>query len=383
MKRILAVFGTRPEAIKMAPLLIALRKVPRLEVRVCVTGQHREMLHQVLEIFSIVPDFNLDLMREGQDLYNLTSRVLLGMRPVLVQCQPDMVLVHGDTTTTFAATLAAFYHRTPVGHIEAGLRTHDLNNPWPEEGNRVMTGRLATYHFAPTLASKSNLVAEGVSPDKVFVTGNTVIDALHHVLKNLERDAVRRAYVQADVLAAGYAPGARRMVLVTGHRRENFGDGFERIFTALRTLAQRFVDVDFVYPLHLNPRVREPARAMLSGIGNVFLIEPLEYESFVYLMSRSHFIISDSGGIQEEAPSLGKPVLVTRDTTERPEAVQAGTVQLVGTDANRIVVAASGLLESFALHEKMSKSHNPYGDGRAAERIVSHLRSFFSDSAAQ
>lgn len=383
MKKILTVFGTRPEAIKMAPLLMALKNVPEVEARVCVTGQHREMLRQVLEIFGIVPDFNLDLMREGQDLYDLTSRVLLGMRGVLAQCRPDMVLVHGDTTTTFAATLAAFYQKIPVGHVEAGLRTHDLHSPWPEEANRALTGRLAACHFAPTPASKANLVAEGVSADSIFVTGNTVIDALHYVLNQLERDAARRARVQAHVAAAGYPPGARRMVLVTGHRRENFGDGFERIFTALRTLAQRFGEVDFVYPVHLNPRVREPAHALLSGIGNVHLIEPLEYEPFVYLMSRSHFIISDSGGIQEEAPSLGKPVLVTRDTTERPEAVQAGTVQLVGTDAQRIVAAASGLLESPALHEQMSKAHNPYGDGRAAERIASHLRARFSDPATQ
>lgn len=383
MKKILTVFGTRPEAIKMAPLLMALKNVPELEARVCVTGQHREMLHQVLEIFSIVPDFNLDLMREGQDLYDLTSRVLLGMRGVLAQYRPDMVLVHGDTTTTFAATLAAFYQKIPVGHVEAGLRTHDLHSPWPEEANRALTGRLAACHFAPTSTSKANLVAEGVPADNVFVTGNTVIDALHYVLDQLERDAPRRARVQAHVAAAGYAPGARRMVLVTGHRRENFGDGFERIFTALRTLAQRFGEVDFVYPVHLNPRVREPAHALLSGIGNVHLIEPLEYEPFVYLMSRSHFIISDSGGIQEEAPSLGKPVLVTRDTTERPEAVQAGTVQLVGTDAQRIVAAASGLLERPALHEQMSKAHNPYGDGRAAERIASHLRARFGDPGTQ
>jgi UDP-N-acetylglucosamine 2-epimerase (non-hydrolysing) len=367
----------------MAPLVIALKKMPRLDALVCVTGQHREMLHQVLETFSIVPDFNLDLMREGQDLYDLSSRLLLGMRAVLARCQPDMVLVHGDTTTTFVATLAAFYNKTPVGHVEAGLRTHDLHNPWPEEGNRAMTGRLAACHFAPTPASKANLVAEGVLPDSIVVTGNTVIDALHYVLKNLERDVARRARAQADVSAAGYAPGVRRMVLVTGHRRENFGDGFERIFTALRTLAQRFGEVDFVYPVHLNPLVREPAHVMLSGIGNVHLIEPLEYEPFVYLMSRCYFIISDSGGIQEEAPSLGKPVLVTRDTTERPEAVQAGTVQLVGTNAQRIVAAASGLLESPALHEKMSRSHNPFGDGRAAERIAEHLRVLLNDSAAQ
>jgi UDP-N-acetylglucosamine 2-epimerase (non-hydrolysing) len=383
MNRVLIVFGTRPEAIKMAPLLIALKDVPEVEVRVCVTGQHREMLHQVLEIFGIRPDFNLDLMREGQDLYDLTSRVLLGMRSVLSQYRPAIVMVHGDTTTAFAATLAAFYQKIPVAHVEAGLRSHDLHNPWPEEGNRALTGRLADYHFSPTSVSRANLVAEGVSPDKIFVTGNTVIDALHYALNRLEHDAARRARVQAQVAAAGYAPGARRIVLFTGHRRENFGNGFERIFTALRSLAKRFVEVDFVYPVHLNPRVREPAHAMLHGVGNVYLLKPLEYEPFVYLMSRSHFIISDSGGIQEEGTSLGKPVLLTRDVTERPEAVQAGTVQLVGTDALRIVAAASSLLESPALHEAMSKSLNPYGDGKAAARIASHLRALFTESIAR
>jgi UDP-N-acetylglucosamine 2-epimerase (non-hydrolysing) len=381
MKKVLTVFGTRPEAIKMAPLLMALNKEPKVETRVCVTGQHREMLRQVLEIFSITPDFDLDLMREGQDLYDLTSRVMLGMRMVFEQYRPDIVLVHGDTTTTFAATLAAFYQKIPVGHVEAGLRTHDLYNPWPEEANRALTGRLASCHFAPTSTSKANLLKEGISTERVFVTGNTVIDALHHVLIQLERDATRRTHVHEQVATAGYLLSTRKTVLVTGHRRENFGEGFERIFSALRAMASRFIEVDFVYPVHLNPQVMMPAHALLSGIDNVYLIKPLEYEPFVYLMSRCHFIISDSGGIQEEAPSLGKPVLVTRDTTERPEAVQAGTVEMVGTDAQRIVAAASRLLEDSAAHEKMSRAHNPYGDGHAAQRIVEHLLAYLGDSA--
>jgi UDP-N-acetylglucosamine 2-epimerase (non-hydrolysing) len=379
MKKVLTVFGTRPEAIKMAPLLKALEKEPEVETRVCVTGQHREMLRQVLDIFSITPNFDLDLMREGQDLYDLTSRVMLGMRTVFDQYRPDIVLVHGDTTTTFAATLAAFYQRIPVGHVEAGLRTHDLYSPWPEEANRALTGRLATCHFAPTSTSKANLLTEGVAPESVFVTGNTVIDALQYVLTQLERDAARRTRVQQHVAAAGYAPSMRRMVLITGHRRENFGEGFERIFSALRALASRFTEVDFVYPVHLNPLVMVPAYELLSGIDNVYLIKPLEYEPFVYLMSRCHFIISDSGGIQEEAPSLGKPVLVTRDTTERPEAVLAGTVELVGTDAQRILAAASRLLEDSAAYNKMSRAHNPYGDGRASERIAEYLLNYLGD----
>lgn len=372
-KKILAVFGTRPEAIKMAPLLMALAEKPGVEARVCVTGQHREMLHQVLDIFCIKPDFDLNLMRQSQDLYDLTSRVLLGMRSVFEQYHPDMVLVHGDTTTTFAATLAAFYQKIPVGHVEAGLRTHDLYSPWPEEANRALTSRLAACHFAPTLTSQANLIAEGALRESIFVTGNTVIDALHHVLNRLAHDSMRHERVENDLASAGYVPSSRRMVLVTGHRRENFGEGFERIFSALRALAQRFDDVDFVYPVHLNPRVQAPAHALLSGIRNVYLIRPLEYEPFVYLMSRAYFIISDSGGIQEEAPSLGKPVLVTRGTTERPEAVQAGTVRLVGTDTQKIIAAASELLEHPTIHDQMSRAHNPYGDGRAAERIAAHL----------
>ena len=379
MKKILTVFGTRPEAIKMAPLILALGKEPDVESRVCVTGQHREMLRQVLDIFSITPDLDLNLMREGQDLYDLTTRVMLGMRTVFEEYRPDIVLVHGDTTTTFAATLAAFYQRIPVGHVEAGLRTHDLYSPWPEEANRALTTRLSACHFAPTPTSKANLIAEAISPESIFVTGNTVIDALHHVLAQLEHDATRRTFVQARVAAAGYEPSKRKLVLVTGHRRENFGEGFKRIFSALRALASRFNEVDFVFPVHLNPQVIGPAHAMLSGIDNIYLIKPLEYEPFVYLMNHSHFIISDSGGIQEEAPSLGKPVLVTRDTTERPEAVQAGTVKLVGTDTLKIVAAASLLLENSVVHEAMCQAHNPYGDGHAAQRIVAHLLTYLGE----
>jgi len=382
MKKILAVFGTRPEAIKMAPLLMQLGEEPAVQTRVCVTGQHREMLRQVLDVFGIAPDFDLDLMKERQDLYDLTSRVLLGMRAVFDEYRPDMVLVHGDTTSSFATALAAFYARIAVGHIEAGLRTHDLYSPWPEEANRALTGRLAARHFAPTATSKANLVAEGVPPECIFVTGNTVIDALHYVLYQLGNDPTRLARVEAQVSAAGYVLGSRRLVLVTGHRRENFGEGFDRIFTALRNLARRFNDVDFVYPVHLNPHVMVPAHALLSGVDNVHLIKPLEYEPFIYLMSRCYFMISDSGGVQEEAPSLGKPVLVTRGTTERPEAVEAGTVELVGTDTQKIEGAASRLLEDSAFHDRMSRAHNPYGDGHAAERIAAHLMTYLKDGAS-
>lgn len=370
-KKILLVFGTRPEAIKMAPLVKLLQAQPAFNVKVCVTAQHRQMLDQVLHLFDIQPDFDLNLMKPGQDLYDITSGVLLGLKPVLAQWQPDAVLVHGDTSTTFAASLAAFYQRIPVGHVEAGLRTGNLYSPWPEEANRKLTSALAQWHFAPTATSRSNLLHEGVASEKIHVTGNTVIDALLQVREKIVTDAFMRQQFEKDF---GFLDPAKRLVLVTGHRRENFGEGFENICQALAHIAKTHADVQVVYPVHLNPQVQEPVKRLLAGIGNVHLIEPLDYLPFVYLMDRSTLILTDSGGIQEEAPSLGKPVLVMRDTTERPEAVTAGTVRLVGTDKQRIVEEVTRLLKDENEYQAMSRAHNPYGDGQACSRILEALK---------
>ena len=382
MKRIMLVFGTRPEAIKMCPLVKEFQKFPgEFETLVCVTGQHREMLDQVLQIFGVKPDFDLNIMKQGQDLYDVTSRVLVGMRDVLDEARPDVVLVHGDTTTSMAAAMAAFYRQIPVGHVEAGLRTHNIYSPWPEEMNRQITGRIATFDFAPTPLSRQNLLNEGVDPEKITVTGNTVIDALHWVVENV----MEKGYVPQDPSVAALPRGDRRLVLITGHRRENFGDGFISMCTAIRDLALKYPDVDFVYPMHLNPNVRKPIREVFGEMadqvghdgrvipgltGNLFFIEPLDYLDFVYLMSRSYLVLTDSGGIQEEAPGLGKPVLVMRDTTERPEALEAGTVRLVGTDYNRIMAEVSALMDDPDHYQAMSLAVNPYGDGNACPRIV-------------
>lgn len=382
MKKIMLVFGTRPEAIKMAPLVKEFQKHPgEFRTTVCVTGQHREMLDQVLHIFDIRPDYDLNIMKQGQDLYDVTARVLTGMRDVLKEAAPDVVLVHGDTTTSTAAALAAFYQQIPVGHVEAGLRTYNIYSPWPEEMNRQLTGRIATYHFAPTPLSKSNLLKENVSEDMITVTGNTVIDALYWVVGRIKSDRQLDSELEALLKGAGYdvgrLAGGKRLVLITGHRRENFGDGFISMCTAIKDLTQKYPDVDFVYPMHLNPNVRKPIHEVfgedLTNLGNMFFIEPLEYLSFVYLMEKSAIVLTDSGGIQEEAPGLGKPVLVMRDTTERPEALDAGTVKLVGTDYDKIVSSVSGLLDDKAAYEKMSKAVNPYGDGLACGRIVEKL----------
>ena len=373
------VFGTRPEAIKMAPLVKEFQKHPgQFETIVCVTGQHRQMLDQVLEIFDIKPDFDLNIMKQGQDLYDVTARVLTGMRDVLKEAQPDIVLVHGDTTTSTAAALAAFYQQIPVGHVEAGLRTHNIYSPWPEEMNRQLTGRIATYDFAPTPLSRANLIAEGISEDKITVTGNTVIDALYWVVDNIKNDKRLDGELESVLKNAGYdvnrLSDSKKLVLITGHRRENFGDGFISMCKAIKALTEKYPDVDFVYPMHLNPNVRKPIHEVfgenLEGLGNMFFIEPLEYLSFVYLMEKSHIVLTDSGGIQEEAPGLGKPVLVMRDTTERPEALEAGTVKLVGTDYDKIVGETSRLLDDKDYYNKMSQAVNPYGDGKACERIV-------------
>ena len=385
MKTIMLVFGTRPEAIKMAPLVKEFQKYPdKFKTIVCVTGQHREMLDQVLRIFEIVPDYDLNIMKQGQDLYDVTSRVLLGMRDVLKEVQPDVVLVHGDTTTSTAAALAAFYQQIPVGHVEAGLRTHNIYSPWPEEMNREITGRIATYHFAPTPLSKQNLLAENVKPEQIMVTGNTVIDALYMVVDKIKSDKALDKELEEELLHSGYdvnrLSNDKKMVLITGHRRENFGEGFISMCKAILALTQKYPDVDFVYPMHLNPNVRKPIHEVfgedLSNLGNMFFIEPLEYLSFVYLMEKSTIVLTDSGGIQEEAPGLGKPVLVMRDTTERPEALEAGTVKLVGTDFDKIVGEVSELLTNDEYYERMSKAVNPYGDGKACKRIVSHVTAF-------
>ncbi len=377
------VFGTRPEAIKMAPLVKEFQKYPEVfQTIICVTGQHREMLDQVLEIFGIIPDYDLNIMKQGQDLYDVTARVLMGMRDVLKETNPDVVLVHGDTTTSTASALAAFYEHIPVGHVEAGLRTHDIYSPWPEEMNRLITGRIATYHFSPTSLSCQNLLNEGIKEENIIVTGNTVIDALYMVVDKIKNNLQLNAELKLFLKNAGYdvnrLKDGRKMVLITGHRRENFGDGFISMCTAIKDLTRKYSDVDFVYPMHLNPNVRKPIHEVfgenLSNLGNMFFIEPLEYLSFVYLMEKSTIVLTDSGGIQEEAPGLGKPVLVMRDTTERPEALEAGTVKLVGTNYNKIVDEVSVLLEDYEYYNKMSKAVNPYGDGLASERIIKVLQ---------
>lgn len=377
------VFGTRPEAIKMAPLVKEFQaRANEFDTIVCVTGQHREMLKQVLELFDIKPDYDLEIMKEGQDLYDVTTRVLLGMREVLKKTKPDVVLVHGDTTTSTAAALATFYQQIPVGHVEAGLRTHNIYSPWPEEMNRQLTGRMASYHFAPTELSRKNLLAEGIATDRIFITGNTVIDALQQVVTRVKGNADLRNEVSRKLLQFGYdvnrLEAGRRLVLITGHRRENFGEGFLNICRAIQTLSKRFPEVDFVYPMHLNPNVRKPIREIfgdnIGGLGNLFFIEPLEYLQFVTLMDRSSIVLTDSGGIQEEAPGLGKPVLVMRDTTERPEAVKAGTVKLVGTDYNQIVDNVEKLLTDNAAYAEMSRANNPYGDGKACSYIADALQ---------
>lgn len=377
------VFGTRPEAIKMAPLVKELEKHPdKFETVVCVTGQHRQMLDQVLDIFCIKPDYDLNIMKQGQDLYDVTSRVLTGMRDVLSESCPDIVLVHGDTTTSMAAALAAFYQHIPVGHVEAGLRTRNIYSPWPEEMNRQITGRIATYHFSPTPLSRCNLIEEGISEDKITVTGNTVIDALLIMVERIRQSQLLRAELESTISESGYdlnrLENGRWMVLITGHRRENFGDGFISICKAIKTLSQKYPDVDFVYPMHLNPNVRRPIKEVFGEnhndeSGNLFFIDPLEYASFVCLMEKSAIVLTDSGGIQEEAPGLGKPVLVMRDTTERPEALSAGTVRLVGTDYDRIIHELSSLLDDSEHYSKMSRAVNPYGDGKACCRIVEAL----------
>ena len=379
MKKVMLVFGTRPEAIKMAPLVKEFQKSPEaFDTIVCVTGQHRQMLDQVLGLFGIVPEYDLDIMKQGQDLYDITSRVLLGLRDVLKEAKPDVVLVHGDTTTSTAAALAAFYQQIPVGHVEAGLRTHNIYSPWPEEINRQITSRIATYNFAPTPLSKSNLLREAVDEKSIVITGNTVIDALYWVVNKIKNDGALSAELKNILSQSGYdverLAGGRKLVLITGHRRENFGDGFINMCTAIKDLTQKYPDVDFVYPMHLNPNVRKPIHEVfgedLSGLPNMFFIEPLEYLSFVYLMEKSTIVLTDSGGIQEEAPGLGKPVLVMRDTTERPEALEAGTVKLVGTNYDKIVGEVSRLLDDAEYYDTMSKAVNPYGDGMGCDRIV-------------
>ena len=372
--KILSVFGTRPEAIKMAPVVLGLAADPRFSSRVCVTAQHREMLDQVTTLFNITPDHDLDVMRPGQSLQDVTTSILTGLHPILMAERPDMVLVHGDTATTLATSLAAYYAQVAIGHVEAGLRTGNMYSPWPEEGNRRVTGALARLHFAPTQTSRAALLREGVDDAAITVTGNTVIDALLQVIARIEADPVlsRDLHQRFDFLSQG----SRRLMLVTGHRRESFGDGFENICRALAELARRYPDVDIVYPMHLNPNVREPVQRLLAACPNIHLIEPLDYLPFVYLMNRADIIVTDSGGIQEEAPSLGKPVLVMRDTTERPEAVEAGTVRLVGTDTARIVEWGSRLLDDPAAYEAMSRAHNPYGDGQATARILDTLAAY-------
>lgn len=377
------VFGTRPEAIKMAPLVKEFQKHPNIfETIVCVTGQHREMLDQVLQLFEVQPNYDLNIMKQGQDLYDVTARVLVGMRDVLQEAKPDVVLVHGDTTTSTAAALAAFYQQIPIGHVEAGLRTHNIYSPWPEEMNRLITGRIATYHFSPTELSRQNLLKENVSDEKIIVTGNSVIDALYWVVDKIKSNELLDTELKQILSTSGYdvtrLNKGKKLVLITGHRRENFGDGFINMCTAIKDLTQKYPEVDFVYPMHLNPNVRKPIHKVfgedLSNLGNMFFIEPLEYLSFVYLMEKSTIVLTDSGGIQEEAPGLGKPVLVMRDTTERPEALDAGTVKLVGTDYHKIMNEVSLLLDDKDIYETMSKAVNPYGDGLACGRIVNTLR---------
>ena len=372
MIKVLSVFGTRPEAIKMAPLVNLLKQQDDIDSRVCVTGQHREMLDQVLKLFDITPEYDLAIMKAGQDLYDVTTSILLNIKPVLRDFKPDVVLVHGDTSTTFAAALACYYEKIAVGHVEAGLRTGNIYSPWPEEANRKLTGAITRFHFAPTATSKQNLLQEQVSETDIFVTGNTVIDALLQVVAKIDQD---KALSESFAAKFPFGQQGRRLILVTGHRRESFGGGFENICAALKQIAQQFSDCDIVYPVHLNPNVREPVFRLLSDASNVHLIEPQDYLPFVYLMSRSTLVLTDSGGIQEEAPSLGKPVLVMRDTTERPEAVAAGTVKLVGTDVKKIVAEVSRLLNERQYYDSMSFAHNPYGDGKACQRIIDVIKS--------
>ena len=375
MKKILLVFGTRPEAIKMAPLVKALQKdTEHFETRVCVTAQHRQMLDQVLEVFGITPEYDLNIMAPNQDLYDITAKVLLGLREVLKDFRPDTVLVHGDTTTSMAASLAAFYMQIPVGHVEAGLRTYNMLSPWPEEMNRQVTDRICTYYFAPTEQSRANLLQENIDAKKIFITGNTVIDALLMAVDIISTTAGVKEKMAKELQEKGYTVGDREYILVTGHRRENFGDGFLHICKAIKELAALHPEMDIVYPVHLNPNVQKPVYELLSGLSNVYLISPLDYLPFIYAMQHSTLLLTDSGGVQEEAPSLGKPVLVMRDTTERPEAVEAGTVKLVGTDAEAIVSNVTALLQDKEMYKRMSETHNPYGDGHSCERIIAALR---------
>ena len=375
MKKILIVFGTRPEAIKMAPLVKKFQKdLINFDTKVCVTAQHREMLDQVLDLFKIIPDYDLNIMKPGQDLYDVTSNILLKIKPVLEDFKPDVVLVHGDTATTFATSLAAYYQKIKIGHVEAGLRTGNLYSPWPEEGNRRLTGVLTDYHFSPTNTSKNNLLNEGVSKSSVFVTGNTVIDALQLVVNRIKNNETLRLKIENTINKSGFQELDSKFILVTGHRRENFGQGFLNICKALKILADRNPDINILYPVHLNPNVRGSVNELLSNVSNIKLVEPFQYEEFIYLMSESYLILTDSGGIQEEAPSLGKPVLVMRDTTERPEAVEAGTVKLVGSDQDNIIKEVQKLLNDNSEYQKMSKAHNPYGDGNASEKILNILK---------
>ena len=378
MKKILIVFGTRPEAIKMAPLVKEFQKdLINFDIKVCVTAQHREMLDQVLDLFRIIPDYDLNVMTPGQDLYDVTSKILLKIKPVLEELKPDLVLVHGDTVTTFATSLAAYYQKIKVGHIEAGLRTGDLYSPWPEEGNRRLTGVLTDYHFSPTNTSKSNLLNEGISESSVFVTGNTVIDALQLVVNRIKSDETLRLKIENTIFQSGFQELNSNFILVTGHRRENFGQGFLNICGALKVLAENNPGINILYPVHLNPNVRKPVNELLSSVSNIKLVEPFQYEEFIYLMSKSYLILTDSGGIQEEAPSLGKPVLVMRDTTERPEAVEAGTVKLVGSNRDNIIEEVQSLLDDPGEYQRMSNAHNPYGDGYASNNILNFLKSSF------
>ena len=375
MKKILLVFGTRPEAIKMAPLVKALQKdTEHFETRVCVTAQHRQMLDQVLEVFGITPEYDLNIMAPNQDLYDITAKVLLGLREVLKDFRPDTVLVHGDTTTSMGASLAAFYMQIPVGHVEAGLRTYNMLSPWPEEMNRQVTDRICTYYFAPTEQSRANLLQENIDAKKIFITGNTVIDALLMAVDIISTAAGVKEKMAKELQEKGYTVGDREYILVTGHRRENFGDGFLHICKAIKELAALHPEMDIVYPVHLNPNVQKPVYELLSGLSNVYLISPLDYLPFIYAMQHSTLLLTDSGGVQEEAPSLGKPVLVMRDTTERPEAVEAGTGKLGGTDAEAIVSNVTALLQDKEMYKRMSETHNPYGDGQACERIIAALR---------
>jgi UDP-N-acetylglucosamine 2-epimerase (non-hydrolysing) len=379
MKKILLVFGTRPEAIKMAPLVKALQKELCFETRVCVTAQHREMLDQVLNIFEINPDYDLNIMKPEQDLYDVTTNILHGLKKVLIDFHPALVLVHGDTTTSSASALAAFYQQIDVGHIEAGLRTHNIYSPWPEEANRQMTGVLTKYHFAPTTTSLNNLLLENKDKNSILVTGNTVIDALFLALEKITSNKALQSKIITSLKTAGYTLDSnQKIILVTGHRRENFGKRFINICEALKEIALKNQHIDIVYPVHLNPNVQKPVKELLEGISNVYLIDPLAYESFIYLMNQSHFVITDSGGVQEEAPSLGKPVLVMRDTTERPEALEAGAVQLVGTDKANIIKEAQELIDNQESYEKMAKAHNPYGDGKACKKIVNFLKEVYA-----